>query len=251
MLKVRLIPTLLYKDNDLVKGVKFDSWRKVGSILPAVKVYTMRQVDELIIVDIAATKENCAPDFDLIKDFSCECFVPLTVGGGVKSIDDIRNLLKSGADKACINTFVYKNPNFIKEASQVFGAQCIVVSIDAKKEQDGTYQCYSCSGTKPMGINVVDWSKRVEGLGAGEILITSIDKDGTMQGYDLELIKLVTESVSIPVIVSGGAGGYKDFLNALNVGAKAIAAASIFHFTEQTPREIKKLLSENGITVRK
>jgi cyclase len=210
----------------------------------------MRQVDELIVVDISATKEGRCPDFEVVKEFSCECFVPLTVGGGIRSIEDIRNLLKAGADKVCINSFVYQNPDFIKQVAEIFGSQCIVVSVDAKKDQDGFYQCYSHSGTKPTGIKVEEWVKRVEDLGAGEILITSIDRDGTMQGYDLDLIKLVTKNVKVPVIASGGSGKYEDLLDAISVGAKAVSAASIFQFTEQTPLEAKKFLASNGILVR-
>lgn len=250
MLKIRIIPTLLYKENSLVKGVKFDSWRRVGTILPAIKVYNMRQVDELIVVDISATKEQRRPDFELVKEFSCECFVPLTVGGGIRSIDDIRNLLKAGADKVCINSFAYQNPDFIKQAAEIFGSQCIVVSVDAKKTDDGFYHCYSHSGTKPAEVKVEEWVKQVEELGAGEILITSIDRDGTMQGYDLDLIKLVTKSVKIPVVASGGAGNYEDIFDALMCGAKAVSAASIFQFTEQTPLEAKKFLASNKVAVR-
>ncbi len=251
MLKIRLIPTLLYDGNSLVKGIKFDSWRHVGTILPAIKVYNMRQVDELIIVDIAATREGRRPDFELVKEFSCECFVPLTVGGGIRSLDDIRDLLKFGADKICINSVVFENPNFIKEAANVFGSQCIVISVDAKKRLDGEYECYSHSGTQATGMLVKDWVKTAEALGAGEILITSTDRDGTMLGYDLDLIKLVTSCVNIPVIASGGVKGYKDMADAIKNGAKAVAAASIFHFTEQTPKEAKKYLADCGFRVRK
>lgn len=250
MLKIRLIPTLLYNGNGLVKGIKFDSWRHVGAILPAIKVYNMRQVDELIIVDISATRDGRRPDFNLVNEFSCECFIPLTVGGGIRSLDDIRDLLKSGADKVCLNSFAFENPNFIKDAANIFGSQCIVVSVDAKKGLNGEYECYSHSGTHATGILVKDWVKKIEALGAGEILITSIDQDGTMDGYDLDLIKLVTSQVKIPTIVSGGASSYQDMAQAIKSGANAVAAASIFHFTEQTPKEIKQRLSALNIAVR-
>lgn len=252
MLKVRIIPTLLLKDMGLVKGIGFDSWRRVDTVLPVIKVYNLREVDELILVDINATKENRAPDYDEIKEFSRECFVPFTIGGGIKTIEHIKQLLRSGADKVSINTAAYDDINFIKEASEMFGSQCIVVSIDSKLDTDGNYYCYSNCGTKNTGKLVGDWAERVERYGAGEILITSIERDGSMKGYDLDLIKQVTERVSIPVIASGGAGSYEDMYQAISFSkADAVAAASIFHFTEQTPKCARNYLSTKGIPVRK
>lgn len=250
LLKIRIIPTLLWKHDNLVKGINFDNSRKVGFVLPAIKVYNMRQVDELIFLDVTASLENKSPDFVLISDFSSECFVPLTVGGGIKSIEDIRLLLKAGADKICINSITFKNSDFITQAAKIFGSQCIVVSIDVRKNARNFYECYSHSGTINTGINLLDWIKEVEFRGAGEIIITSIDKDGTMQGYDQELIKLVYKNVRIPVIASGGANNYEDMYQAIKNGASAIAAASIFHFTEQTPLEAKKYLFKKDILIR-
>ncbi|MCF7800157.1 imidazole glycerol phosphate synthase cyclase subunit [Candidatus Babeliales bacterium] len=250
MLKIRVIPTLLWKHDSLIKGVNFDNSRKVGFVLPAIKVYNMRQVDELIFLDVTASLENKSPDFNLISDFSSECFVPLTVGGGIKSIEDIRLLLKAGADKVCINSITFKNSDFINQAAKIFGSQCIVVSIDVRKNSKNFYECYSHSGTMPTGKNLSDWIKEVEFRGAGEIIITSIDADGTMQGYDQELIKLVCQNVNIPVIASGGAGSYEHMYQAINNGANAVAAASSFHFTEQTPLEAKKYLFEKKILIR-
>ncbi|MBU3126669.1 glycosyl amidation-associated protein WbuZ [Clostridium tagluense] len=250
MLKVRIIPTLLWKDVGLVKGIGFNSWRRIDTVLPAIKVYNMRDVDELILLDISSTNENRAPDYDSIKEFSEECFVPFTVGGGIKSIEHIKELLRSGADKVAINTEAFNNINLIREGAKMFGSQCIVVSIDAKKE-NGKYYCYSHSGTKRTGIEVSEWAKKVAENGAGEILITSIEKDGTMQGYDIELVNKVIKSVKIPVIASGGAGTFEDMYKVINEGgASAIAAASMFHFTEQTPKEAKRYLSFKGIPVR-
>lgn len=252
MLKVRIIPTLLYKDIGLVKGVSFNSWRRVDTVLPAIKVYNMREVDELILLDITATNQDRNPDYSSIIEFSKECFVPFTVGGGIKNLQQIKELLRSGADKVAINSAAYKNINLIKEASEMFGSQCVVASIDAKKDGDGKYFCYSNSGTKFTGIEVSEWAKKLEQYGAGEILITSIEKDGTMQGYDLELIKLVTQNVDIPVIASGGAGDYEDFFEAISCGkANAVAAASIYHFTEKTPKCARAYLKSKGIPVRK
>ncbi len=250
MLKIRIIPTLLYHGNILIKGRRFDSWRKIGALLPAIKVYNMRRADELIVLDITATKKGVDPDFELIKEFTQECFVPLTVGGGIKSIDDIRQILRSGADKVCINSFAYENCGFIKRAVQEFGSQCIVISIDVKKLNDGRYCCYSYSGTVVTGIDIKEWVRKIGDLGVGEILITNIDKDGMMQGYDLDLVKLVADSVKIPVIASGGAGGLKDFADAIKIGAKAVAASSIFNFTDKTPMMVKKYLLDEGFPVR-
>lgn len=251
MLKTRIIPTLLWKDVGLVKGTRFDSWRRVGTVLPAIKVYNTREVDELILVDITATREGHEPDYDSIVDFTAECFVPLTVGGGVKNVQQIKKLLRAGADKVAINSAAYQTPELIHQAADLFGKQCVVVSIDARKLPNGHYECYSHSGTQATGKSPHEWAKTVESLGAGEILLTSIDLDGTMQGYDLELIRQVTDSVNIPVIASGGAGSYEDMYQAIHARASAVAAASIFHFTEQTPLEAKKYLAAKGIPTRR
>lgn len=251
MLKVRIIPTLLWKDTSLVKGIGFDSWRRVDTVLPAIKVYNLREVDELVLLDISATKELREPDYSFIEEFSSACFVPFAVGGGITKIEHIKKLLRSGADKVVINSAAYENLDLVREGSRIFGAQCIVVSIDCKKI-DEKYYCFSHSGTRNTGIELEVWIKTLEENGAGEILITSIDLDGTMQGYDLELIKSVTSNVNIPVIASGGAGNYDDFYNAITLGgASAVAAASMFHFTEKTPKEAKRYLKSKGINVRK
>ncbi len=223
MLKTRIIPTLLWKDVGLVKGMKFDSWRRVGTVLPAIKVYNTREVDELILVDITATREGNDPDYDSIADFTAECFVPLTVGGGVKNLEQIKKLLRAGADKIAINSAAYSDPNLIQQAANLFGKQCVVVSIDARQLAEGQYECYSHSGTQATGQQPHIWAKTVAALGAGEILLTSIDHDGTMQGYDLELIRQVAASVNIPVIASGGAGNYEDMYQAIVARASAVA----------------------------
>ena len=241
MLKTRIIPTLLWKDFGLVKGVEFNSWRRVGSVIPAIKIYNSRDVDELFLFDITATNENREPDEESIKNFAIECSVPFTIGGGIKKLSQIEYLLHSGADKISINSYSYTNPNIIKEASGVFGSQCIVASIDVKKESDGKYYCYSNSGKQNTNKNPVEWAKQLEQLGCGEILLTSINLDGTRNGYDINLISMITKAVSVPVIVSGGAGNYNHMVSAIkDGGASAVAAASIFHFTEKTPLEAKK-----------
>jgi len=251
VLKTRIIPTLLWKEVGLVKGIGFNSWRRVDTVLPAIKVYNLREVDELILLDISATREGKYPDYDSIAEFSEECFVPLTVGGGIADIEHVKKLLRAGADKVSINSTAYSNPKLINEVAERFGSQCVVVSIDAQKDQKGEYYCYSVCGTVPTGKEVGEWAAQMEKIGAGEILITSIEKDGTMKGYELELIKRVTESVNIPVIASGGAGNYKHMFEAVSYAkASAVAAASIYHFTQQTPLEAKQYLASKGIAVR-
>ncbi len=250
MLKMRVMPTLLYKNTTLVKGVGFDSWRRVGTPMQAIKLYNMREVDELVFLDISATRDGRHPDFELIDDLADECFMPLAVGGGIKSVEDVRGLLQVGADKLVVNTAALDRPELIREISERFGSQCIVVSIDARSDADAGHLVYVESGTRPFARNPAEIARRSEAMGAGEILITSIDRDGSMEGYDLELIRRVSEAVTIPVIASGGAGNYDHMARALEAGASAVAAASIFHFTEQTPREAKRHLRDLGYPMR-
>lgn len=245
------MPTLLFKDLGLVKGVHFDSWRRVGSVMQAVKVYNMREVDELVFLDISATREGRSPDFELVDEIADECFMPLTVGGGVRTIEDVTRLLQVGADKVAMNTAAVLSPDLIRSVAQKFGSQCVVVSIDAKRLSDGQYEVFTHSGAQATGKDPVTLARDVETLGAGEILITSIERDGTMRGYDLDLTQRVSEAVSIPVIASGGAGSYEHMAQVLRVGkASAVAAASVFHFTQQTPLEAKRYLREEGFRVR-
>lgn len=252
MLKVRIIPTLLWKSVGLVKGVGFDSWRRVGPVLPAIKVYNAREVDELVLMDITASDGQIDPDADSIAEFSEECFVPLTVGGGIRTVAHVQRLLRAGADKIAINTASYDSPDLVNQAAQRFGAQCIVASIDVRKATDGSYECFSHAGRTATGRTVEAWASELAARGAGEVLITSIERDGTMSGYDLELIERVVRAVHIPVIASGGAGSYEHMRQAIQqAGASAVAAASMFHFTEQTPAEAKKFLALAGIPVRR
>jgi cyclase len=250
LLKVRIIPTLLWKNFGLVKGISFNSWRRVGTILPAVKVYNVRQVDEIIIADISASLLSDEPDFTMLADIAPECFVPLTFGGGIKTIDHIKKALRLGADKISINTAAIENPKLIREAAQKFGSQCIVVSIDVRRHEDGEFYCYTHSGARPTDKRTIDWAKEAEENGAGEIILTDVELDGSMKGYNQELIRRVSETINIPVIASGGAGKLQDFSMAVNNGASALAAASLFHFTQTTPLEIKKHLSSENIPVR-
>lgn len=251
MLKVRVIPTLLWKQFGLVKGVGFDSWRRVGSVLPAMRVYAAREVDELILVDITAHQAGNDLDFDSIEDFSQDCHVPLTIGGGVRHLDQVAALLRVGADKISINTAAYDYPQLISQIARRHGVQCIVASIDVRVDSGGDWKCFSHAGTQPTGLCAVKWARQLEAMGAGEILITSIDRDGTMAGYDLGLIEAIASSVNIPIIASGGAGSYQHMVDAvIQGGAAAVAAASMFHFTEQTPAGAKRALAEAGIPVR-
>lgn len=250
MLKVRVIPTLLWKQFGLVKGVGFDSWRRVGPVLPAVKVYNQREVDELVLVDIVAHQGDDDPDFESIDEFGQDCFVPLTVGGGITRIEQVQRLLRAGADKVAVNTAAYARPELVSEIARRHGAQCVVASIDVRA-QDRGWACFSHAGQLATGREAVAWARELEDRGAGEILITSIERDGTMQGYDLPLIEAVVSAVKIPVIASGGAGNYQHMIDAVKqAGASAVAAASIFHFTEQTPAEAKAAMARAGIPIR-
>ena len=250
MLKVRIIPTLLYKDFSLVKGIGFDSWRRIGPILPAVKIFNSREVDELIFLDITSTNKGINPDYESISELSKFCFVPLTVGGGINSIEQVDKIIEIGADKVAINSACYENPQIISNVANRFGKQCVVASIDVRFENN-EWICYKNSGLKRTNKTPLKWAKELESLGAGEILITSIDRDGLMKGYDQELISLLTNNLRIPVVASGGAGPFDDLYDAVsNSKASALAAASIFQFTQNTPNDIKKFLKKKGVPVR-
>ena len=251
MLKLRIIPTMLYKSEQLVKGEGFDSWRRVGSAMQAIKVYNLREVDELIFVDIAATNEGREPDYAMIDELADECFMPLTVGGGIRSVEHVRKLLSVGADKVAIGTAALEDPSLVGAVAQRFGSQCVVVSIDFRRLADGTPIVCTHSGARRTERDPVELAREFAHLGAGEILLTSIERDGTMVGYDVELTRRVADAVGIPVIASGGAGKYDHMLDVVKRGhAAAIAAGAIFHFTEQTPMEAKRFLAKNGIATR-
>jgi cyclase len=250
LLKVRVMPVLLHSDVGLVKGIAFDSWRRVGTAMPAVKVYNLREVDELVFLDITATRDGRAPDLGIVEDIAGECFVPLTVGGGIRAVDDVRRLLMAGADKVCINSAGVEEPALIGRVADRFGSQCVVMSVDARLDGD-RYEVWTRSGATNTGLDPVEVAAAAEAMGAGEILITSIDRDGTMTGYDVELVRRVADAVTIPVVASGGAGSYEHMATVLaETKATAVAAASMFHFTEQTPREAKGFLAQKGFPVR-
>jgi cyclase len=250
MLKIRVLPTLLHKDVGLVKGIGFRSDRRVGSALQAIKVYNRRGVDELAFFDVSASLAGRPPDFAQVDELADECFMPLTVGGGVRRVEDIRQLLAVGADKVALNSGAIEDPALISQAAERFGVQCVVVSIDVRKEAEG-WRVYSHCGQEPTGLEAVAWAAECERMGAGEIILTSIERDGTMTGYDVEVTRRVSDAVSIPVVASGGAGNFEHMADVIEHGrASAVAAASIFHFTERTPREAKQYLKEKGFAVR-
>ena len=245
MLAKRIIPCLDVKDGRVVKGTKFLDLRDAGDPVAIAEEYDRQGADEITFLDITASHENRGIILDVVAKTAQKVFMPLTVGGGVRGIEDIRNLLNAGADKVSINTAAVKNPTFVKEASERFGSQCIVVAIDAKKVADKKWEVFTHGGRNPTGIDAIEWAKLMESYGAGEILLTSMDRDGTKEGYDLELTSTVSKSVTIPLIASGGVGSKEDILNGLTLGmADAALAASIFHFGEYTVGEIKKFLKE-------
>ncbi|HIP93664.1 MAG TPA: imidazole glycerol phosphate synthase subunit HisF [Desulfurobacteriaceae bacterium] len=253
MLAKRIIPCLDVKDGRVVKGVNFVSLVDAGDPVEQAKVYDKEGADELVFLDITASYEKRSIMIDVVRKTAEQVFMPLTVGGGIRTIEDIRNLLLAGADKVSINTAAVKNPDLIREGARIFGSQCIVVAIDVKrkiKNKKTFFEVYIHGGRTSTGIDAINWAKKVEKLGAGEILLTSMDTDGTKNGYDLELLEIICDKVKIPVIASGGAGKKEHFLEAFKVGASAALAASIFHFREISILEVKKYLLDNNIPVR-
>lgn len=250
MLKKRIIPILLLKNGRCVKGRQFKDYRDTGSPVTAAKIYDAQRVDELVFLDILASQEQRDVFLDIITQVAEVCFMPLTVGGGIKSIDDIKILLAAGADKVSINTAGIENPDFIREAAAYFGSANIVVSIDYKF--DGTKrEVFSHGARKPAGLDPFEWAKKAEALGAGEIILTSIDREGMMSGYDLDFIRQVSDALHIPVIAHGGAGTLQHLKEGITAGkAEGIAAASIFHFTDQSPIKARLSLKDAGIDVR-
>ena len=231
MLTNRVIPSLLIKDKGLVKTVKFNNPKYVGDPINAVKIFNDKEVDELVILDITATAERRKPDFEYIADIASEAFMPFGYGGGIRAVEDVKRLLSMGVEKVIINSKAVEDPDFVKEVADVIGSQSVVVSIDVKKSLLGKYIIYSNGGKKKSNLDLIDYIKKVQSLGAGELFINSIDRDGTLNGFDIELIRTITEQMSIPVIACGGAGRLEDLKEAINKGgASAVAAGSIFVF---------------------
>jgi len=251
MLKKRIIPCLDVDKGRVVKGINFLNLKDAGDPVEQAKIYSDNGADELCFLDITASYENRSILLDKVSMTANSCLIPLTVGGGVRSLDDIQNLLRAGADKVSINTAAVLNPDFVKQSSIKFGSQCIVIAIDVKKINSNTWEVFTHGGRKNTGLDAIMFSKKVEKLGAGEILLTSMDRDGTKTGYDLDLIKMVSNSVSIPVIASGGVGNLDHLYQGLSIGgASAVLAASIFHYGNFSIMDVKNFLLQKGISVR-
>ncbi|MFV9510595.1 imidazole glycerol phosphate synthase subunit HisF [Tepidibacillus sp. LV47] len=252
MLTKRIIPCLDVKDGRVVKGIQFVQLRDAGDPVELAKVYDQQGADELVFLDISATNEGRKTMIDVVEQTAGSISIPFTVGGGIGSVDDMRALLRAGADKVSINSSAVANPDLINQGAKVFGNQCIVVAIDAKyNEEWEDYEVVTHGGRKPTGLRVRDWAKEVEKRGAGEILLTSMDQDGKKQGFDLKLTRMVAEAVQIPVIASGGGGNAEHFAEAFEIGkADAALAASIFHYGEVKIPELKRELRERGLNIR-
>lgn len=253
MLAKRIIPCLDVKDGRVVKGVNFVDLVDAGDPVEQAKVYDQEGADELVFLDITATHENRDTVLEMAKAVAEQVFIPFTVGGGIRTVEHMRGILRAGADKVSINSAAVKTPELITAGAEAFGSQAIVVAIDAKRKADGNgWEVYVSGGRKPTGLDAIEWAKEAQQRGAGEILLTSMDGDGTQEGYDYQLTRAISEAVSIPVIASGGAGKLSDFARAFTDGAAdAALAASLFHFKQLTINEVKEYLDEEGIPVRK
>ena len=251
MLKKRIIPCLDVKDGRVVKGINFVDLIDAGDPVEQASIYNQNGADEICFLDITASSDKRDILLDTVKKTAECCFVPLTVGGGVRSIQDIRKLLLAGADKVSINTAAIKNPDLIKESANKFGSQCIVVAIDAKKTKDNTWEVFTHGGRQPTQLNALEFAKLAQENGAGEILLTSMDRDGTKEGYDIELTKKISSSLNIPVIASGGVGNLEHLKDGIiKGGSSAVLAASIFHFGEYSIQEAKEYLKKENVPVR-
>ena len=251
MLKARIIPCLDVKDGRTVKGVNFVNLVDAGDPVEQARLYDSQGADELCFLDIAASHENRDTLYDVVRGTAEQCFMPLTVGGGVRTVDDVRTLLAAGADKVSINTAAVQRPALVEEAAERFGSQCIVVAIDAKAVRSGRYEIFTHGGRNPTGLEAAEWAQRMAAAGAGEILLTSMDRDGTRQGYDIPLTRAIADAVSIPVIASGGVGTLDHLVEGVRDGhATAVLAASIFHFGEYSIAEAKARLEASAIPVR-
>ena len=251
MLKSRIIPCLDVKNGRVVKGINFVDLQDAGDPVEQAKIYSDGGADEICFLDITASNENRETIIGIVRKTAKECFVPLTVGGGVRTIQNITDLLLAGADKVSINTAAVKDVSFIKEASKKFGSQCIVVAIDAKKVSDNKWEVFTHGGRNKTGIDAVEFAKQVEANGAGEILLTSMDRDGTKSGYDVDLLREITKSTNIPVIASGGVGTLDHLYDGIvKGGASAVLAASIFHYGEYEIKEAKEYLNSKKVSVR-
>ena len=250
MLKTRLIPCLDVKNGRVVKGVNFLDLKDAGDPVEQAKFYDDSGADELCFLDITASPENRGTILGVVERTAAQCFIPLTVGGGIRTLEDIRRLLKAGADKISINTAAVKNPQLVESAAKKFGSQCVVVALDARRTNK-SYEIFTHGGRTQTGIDALDWAKRMESLGAGELLLTSMDRDGTQKGFDLELTQMIADAVKIPLIASGGVGKLQHLVDGVKVGhASAVLAASIFHFGAYSIGEAKSYMESKGIAIR-
>lgn len=251
MLKKRIIPCLDVKDGRVVKGVNFVSLRDVGNPVDAARAYYEAGCDELVFLDITATHENRATMVKMVEHVAEQVFIPFTVGGGIRTVEDMQRMLKAGADKVAINSSALTNPQLIKDCAEKFGSQCVVVAIDARKEADGTWHVYLAGGRKDTGRQLLDWVKEAVSLGAGEILLTSMDKDGTKSGFDLDMLNRVADVVEVPIIASGGAGCLEHIVDVFEkTSATGALAASIFHYGDVKIGELKREMAKRGMEVR-
>ena len=251
MLTKRIIPCLDVRDGKVVKGINFVGIKEVGDPVELAKKYNDQRADELVFLDITATYEGRKTMVDVVRRVAQQVFIPLTVGGGISSIEQIRDLLHSGADKISLNSAALDHPELIEQAAKVYGAQCVVLAIDAKKMPDGSWHCFKAGGRVDTGIDAVEWAKKATALGAGEILLTSMDADGTKKGFDLELCRAIKQAVNIPVIASGGCGQVEHFAQVFEEDvADAALAASLFHYNELSVRDVKEHLKQRGVEVR-
>lgn len=251
MLAKRIIPCLDVAGGRVVKGTKFLNLRDAGDPVECAKAYDAQGADELVFLDITASSDNRATMVDLAARTASECFMPLTVGGGIRTVEDMKAMLHAGADKVSVNTAAIQRPELVREGAERFGTQCIVVAIDARRRPEGGWAVYTHGGRHATELDAVEWARKVEDLGAGEILLTSMDADGTKQGYDMDLVRAVSSATGIPVIASGGAGSLDHMADVLlHAGADAVLAASIFHFGEYTVGDVKKFLASRGVPVR-
>ncbi len=251
MLAKRIIPCLDVDRGRVVKGVKFVEIRDAGDPVEAAAAYDAQGADELVFLDITASSDGRRTMLDVVQRTAEQVFMPLTVGGGIRTVDDVREMLRAGADKASVNTAAIQSPDLLRDAAARFGSQCIVLAIDAKRRAGGGWEVYTHGGRKPAGLDAVEWARRGAELGAGEILLTSMDSDGTKDGYDIALTRAVADAVPVPVIASGGAGKPEHLYDALEQGrADAVLAASIFHFREMTIGDVKEYLAGRGVAVR-
>jgi cyclase len=250
MLAKRVIPCLDVKDGRVVKGINFENLTDAGDPVEQARHYDSEGADELVFLDITASSDRRQIVIDMVREVASRVFIPFTVGGGIRTVEDVQAILRAGADKVSVNTAAVKNPDLLRQGARAFGSQCMVLAIDAKRTGE-SWEVYTHGGRRPTGLDAVDWAREGERLGAGEILLTSMDRDGTRAGYDLDLLRAICGAVKLPVIASGGAGSFEHFRQALvEGGADAVLAASLFHYREMSVRQVKAYLLEHGVHVR-